>query len=127
MDQFAVGFPIAGILSQKHVFEYKTPNRPILARTHLFGSAEPRFRERAGESGWANAAVLRTESMAQVEKGRLCDPVALAESGAPEGYAPGGYNVAFRFGVEQASKLRACDGLKRCMTNQACVTEAPSG
>ena len=46
MDQFAVGFPITGELSQKNTFPRKENNAPILPRGRLFASAEALFRAR---------------------------------------------------------------------------------
>ena len=91
----------------------------------LFSSDESRFRERAARSVRMNAIALWQESMGKVEKGWLGKPIQLDASGCPAGYKPGGYNVAFRLGVEQASKLRAFGDLKHSLTNAACVTETP--
>ena len=52
-------------------------------------------------------------------------PVELAPSGKPEGFPPNGFNIAFRFGAEQASKLRACDDLRHGLTNEACAVLTP--
>ena len=123
--QFAVGSPIAGDLSQKATSPAKTPKGSLLPRNRMFTSAEARFRERAPESGWRNAESLRKEAIEQQEKGMLTHPSLLSASGRPADRQSGGFNIAFRFGVEQADKLSACDDLKRSLTNQACRVRAP--
>ena len=47
-------------------------------------------------------------------------PFLLGESGRPKDIHSDGFNIAFRFGAEQADKLRACDDLRRSLTNSAC-------
>ena len=125
MGQFAAGFPITGDLSRDRAFPRKNPKEPLPPKKQLFATAEARFRERAPKSGWENAADLWTEAMGQHAKGWLASPVILAESGRPADLPSGGYNIAFRFGVEQAEKLRACDDLKHGLTNQACRVHTP--
>ena len=63
--------------------------------------------------------------MEHVEKGWLGTPVELDDSGRPAGFRPRGYNVAARFGAEQAAKVRACDDLKRFLANSACDVLTP--
>ena len=55
----------------------------------------------------------------------LAAPAELKASGRPAHLPKGGYNIAFRLGVEQAGKLRACDDLKHGLTNQACRAHTP--
>ena len=52
-------------------------------------------------------------------------PRPLTASGRPEDQPEGDYNIVFRFGVEQADKLRACDDLKHGLTNKACQITTP--
>ena len=125
MDQCATGFPITGKLSRNRVFDFKQPKNPLVGQSHLFSSAESRFRERPAKSGTKNALLLLEETLRHVHRGWMCKPVPLAESGKPEGFPPNGFNVAFRFGVEQASKLRACDDLRHSLANQACLIATP--
>ena len=125
MGQFAVGFPITGDLSQDKAFPFKNPKERLLPMKQLFESAEDRFRERAPKSGWKNANDLWKEAMDQHAKGWLAAPVELKASGRPADLPTGGYNIAFRFGVEQAEKLRACDDLKHGLANQACRVHTP--
>ena len=63
--------------------------------------------------------------MGQRSKGRLTAPAPLADSGRPADLPSGGYNIAFRFGVEQAGKLRACDDLQHILANNDCGVHTP--
>ena len=74
--------------------------------------------ERAAKSGWENAESLWKEATGQKSKGWMPDPIPLTASGRPIDQPTGGYNIVFRFGVEQAEKLRACDDLKHGLTNK---------
>ena len=123
MGQFAVGFPTTGGLSQKQGFPAQDSERAAPAK--VIALEEVRSRERAPKSGWENAADLWEEALGQRPKGRLADPLPLADSGRPDDLPSGGYNIAFRFGVEQAGKLRACDDLKSGVTNKACRAHTP--
>ena len=58
LDQFAFGLPIAGHLSQIHLFAPDGENAEQLPPTQLYGTDRPRFRERAAKSGKKNAQVL---------------------------------------------------------------------
>ena len=49
----------------------------------------------------------------------------LSASGRPAGHGSDSYNIAFRFGVAQADKLRACDDLRHSLTNVACAVATP--
>ena len=125
MDQFAVGFPIAGDLSQKNAFPLKEDNAPILPRSRISASSGARFRERAPNSGWGNAAGLWADSMFQHEKGRLSPPYPIGESGRPTDLHSDGFNIAFRLGGEQSDNLRACDDLNHSLANAACRVRTP--
>ena len=52
-------------------------------------------------------------------------PPPLDASGTPEFWAEGGYNIAFRLGVEKASKPSACEDIRRITTDADCETRAP--
>ena len=125
LGQFAVGFPITGTLSQKGVYSLDEPNAKAIGPAVLFRTAASRFQERAAKSGHKNATQLWEEAHQQVKKGWLNPPVELREDGRPTGMQAGRYNIAFRFGVEQASKLRACDDLRHSLTNSACSVRTP--
>ena len=63
--------------------------------------------------------------MGKHAQGRLSGPIPLNADGRPTTRRPNSYNVAFRCGVEQAEKLRACDDLRRRLTNLACHVTTP--
>ena len=128
LDQFAFGFPITGLLSQKFLFgvDDKADPSAILPLPELFKTAASRFRERAEKSGRKNAQPLWDEALEQVKKGWLLPPAELAADGRPASWRSEKYNIAFRFGVLQQDKLRACDDLKHAMTNLACVISTPN-
>ena len=119
LDQFAAGILIAGVLSQKGVFAPNRSDETGLEPSHLFFTAEARFRDRSAKSGMKNAASLWVDALEQANKGWLCPPAELAASGQPTGFPRPGYNIAFRFGVEQTAKMRACGDLKDSLTNAA--------
>ena len=97
-DQFAVGFPITWILSQKGVSPLTNPEETAMGHALLFRTAAARCRERATKSGMGNASLLRSDALEKVEKGRMCPPAELAPSGQPAGFPRRGSNIAFRFG-----------------------------
>ena len=125
IHQFALGFPITGTLSQLKAFERGKDLPPVVMTSQLFRSAPERFRERAAKSGMANAQQLWDEASAQVSKGWLAPPQLLDRDGQLPGWQANSCNVAFRFGVKQDAKLRACDDLKHSLTNQCCQVRTP--
>ena len=126
IHQFALGFPITGTLSQLKAFKLGKKLHPLARTSQLFHSAPERFRERAAKSGMANAQQLWDEATAQVGKGWLAPPLPLDSDGNLPGWKANTCNVAFRFGVKQDSKLRACDDLKHSLTNQCCQVRTPN-
>ena len=56
--------------------------------------------------------------MTQVNKGWMERPRPLGEMGNLIGGPHGSSVIAFRFGVYQAGKIRACDDLKYSTTNE---------
>ena len=125
IGQFAFGFPITGILSQKHTFEMTAPDHDIHSRADIFRSAVQRFRDRASRSGFKNGAALWDEATTQHAQGWLSAPLPLNADGRPTAWRSKSYNIAVRFGVEQAGKLRACDDLRHSLTNLACHVTTP--
>ena len=123
--QFALGFPIAGTHSQLKAFKKGNGIPPVAQTSQLFRPDPERFRERAAKSGMANAQQLWDEAAAQVGKGRLAPPLPLDRDGDLPDWKANTCNVAFRFGVEQDSKLRACDNLKHSLTNPCCQVQTP--
>ena len=123
--QFANGFPITGSLSQIHLFPISKREVDRAPRAELCESASSRFRERASRCGTKDAGVLWDEALSHVEKGWLSDPIPLAENGKPVTWKSERFNVAFRFGVRQDDKIRACDDLKHSLTNLSCAVLTP--
>lgn len=69
---------------------------------------------------------MRGEAVQHVRKGWLAPPVPLHTDGRPAQWKLKQSNIAFRFGVEQADKLRAFDDLKHSLTNLACSVVTPA-
>ena len=65
--QFAVGFPITGRLSQRHLLPPDKKIGKLIPSSQLFDSAGARFRERAAQSGRKNAHQSRGEAMCQIQ------------------------------------------------------------
>ena len=63
--------------------------------------------------------------MQQRRDGWLTAPFPLCSSASPFTLQPASHNIAFRFGVAQAGKLRACDDLRHSLTNLACEVLTP--
>ena len=126
LGQFAYGFPIAGQLSQKHLFPADSPRYARLAMDRIFHLAASRFRERAAKYGHKNAHPLWDEATQQVGQGWLLPPTPLFDGGQPLSWHSEEFNISFRFGDLQTYKLRACDDLKHWMTNLACAAETPT-
>ena len=49
----------------------------------------------------------------------------LGSAGTPRNFPSSWYNIAFRFGLKQDAKLRACDDLKHSLTNRCCWNKTP--
>ena len=127
LQQFLFGFPLVGTISQKHTFPSsdKLKTKKPIDLTQLTSSNARRFTDRAAKSGYKNSLPLWEEAITQHQKGWLTKPFLLAEGNTPFTLKDKKLNIAFRFGVEQADKLRACDDLCHSMTNLACVVQTP--
>ena len=117
MSQFIFGFPTCGIFSQSGVFPTCDKAKPPVSLSVLWKSSQKRFRERAKASGYKNAVPLWAEALEQVSSGWLSEPLPISANGDVPGLQVGSANIAFRFGVEQQEKLRACDDLRHNMVN----------
>ena len=127
LQQFLFGFPLVGRLAQPQCFPVKQKEackkpEPI---SKLFNSNRTRFADRASKSGFKNASALWAEALQQCEKGWLTQPFPLCDSKDSFVLQNPKLNIAFRFGVEQGAKLRACDDLRHSRTNLSCVVETP--
>ena len=125
MRQFVWGFPITGDLSQSGVYPKDPQAVPAPDTATIWADAESRFRSRAAGSGRLNEGTLWNESMEQVKKGWLSDPLPLGEDGQSPALGLGPINAAFRFGVSQSGKVRACDDLKYNRANEYCAVSTP--
>ena len=126
LDQFAVGFPITGKLSQNQVYPTDASVRSPRSVESIFASSAHRFRERAAKSGFKNSGKLWEEAMGQVQQGWLEEPAKLTPDGLPAELSGDAVNIAFRFRVSQAEKLRACDDLRHSLTNETCAVMTPT-
>ena len=68
IGQFATGFPITGVLSQKGVFAQSKPAETAVDPAILFHKDEARFREREAKAGRKNADLLWKEALGQAER-----------------------------------------------------------
>ena len=124
--QFISGLDLVGKLSQEGVFprDSRTAHRRPEPTHKLFESASARFKERSEASGRKNGKHLWGEAHEQVKKGWL-EPPTLVPSSASSSTRDSPMNYAFRFGVAQGSKLRACDDLQHSRANLSCVIATP--
>ena len=127
LQQFLFGFPLVGRLSQSHCYptKLKEASKKPVPIPKLFNTNASRFRDRASKSGFKNANALWSEALEQCEKGWLTRPFPLCSKGRPFVLENSKLNIAFRFGVAQGEKLRACDDLRHSHTNLSCVVETP--
>ena len=126
IQQFIYGFPLIGTLSQKGAFpEGKESGTEPMQQQHIWARSQARFLERSKLSGYKNSQRLWDEALVQVAAGWLGEPIPIPCSGILPDIRPEGINIAFRFGVEQGNKLRACDDLKHNWANLACSVWTP--
>ena len=74
LDQFAVGFPITGSLSRRHVYAVSDKSNVRIPRSQLFGAASARFRDLAAKSGHKDDQVWRGEPLQQAERAGCSNP-----------------------------------------------------
>ena len=125
VTQLVHGFPTCGIISQEGVFPTTQKSKPPIPLSILWKSSKKRFQERAKNSGFKNAEPLWSEALTQVKEGWLSEPIPISPSGDVVGFSVGEVNIAFRFGVDQNEKLRACDDLRHNMVNLATTILTP--
>ena len=109
--------PSGGGLSQSGVYHRNDDLSPAPSVAGIWEGASRRFCERTAHSGVANATTLWSEACEQVKKGWLGAPLPADTLGNVATYEKGRTNIAFRFGVTQGGKLRACDDLRRNCVN----------
>ena len=124
--QFVVGFPITGILSQRHVFPVEMGEQTAITDPNsLHLSKTSRFKARAPRAQSRHSQVLWDEALEQVAKGWLEKPLPLDNNGNFRDNPTDPINIAFRFGVSQSDKLRGCDDFKDALTNKCCYISTP--
>ena len=125
MAQFTFGFPLVGNLSQEGVYPRDPSLIPAPPIEGIWTSSRQRFSTRSKASGFLNSETLWKEALDQVDKGWLAVPIPISPDGSVATYENGPVNIAFRVGVEQADKLRACDDLKHNEVKLYCIVWTP--
>ena len=127
LQLFLFGFKLTGTLSQRFTFptSEKAIRKPLIPLSKIASSTSSRFSDRASRSGFKNAQLLWDEAMGKTSKGWHTQAFPLSTTKAPFTLLDPQLNIAFRFGVQQPNKLRACDDLRYAMTNLACSVVAP--
>ena len=126
LRQFLFGIDMAGQISQR--FRYPVSRRANDSSSVPVPEITTAARQRSSDStenGEENPHVLRAEDSEQVGKGRLSPPFQLASKDGASTLTGPSLNVAFRFGVEQGAKLRACGDLRHPKPNLACAVSTP--
>ena len=108
-----------GLLARRGSFHPPSGRSPPVPLSVLWKSSEQRFQERSKNSGFKNAEPLWLEALAQTQEGWHSEPIPISPSGDVVCFSVGEANLAFRFGVEQNEKLRACGDLRHNMVNLA--------
>ena len=128
LQQFLFGFRLTGTFSQIHTFPLseKACRKKPIGPSRIAASSAQRFQERAPRSGLKNAQLLWGEALLQVKSEWPAPPFPLSRESAPYTLLYPTLNIAFRFGAQQADKLRACDDLRYAMTNLACSVVTPT-
>ena len=125
LQQFNFGFPIVGAVSQEGVYKPDPTIGDPPAISGIWAGAQERFTTRAKASGRLHATELWNEALEQTRAGWLDGPQPLLEDGSLLLPTPHQPIIAFRFGVDQSDKLRACDDLKYSKTNEFCSVKTP--
>ena len=125
LNRFSHGFPITGMMSRKFPFPPAAKKLPDqLPVIDVLASNASRFACRASRPP-PQADVLWSDTIDQVERGRMGPPRVLNRSGRFSDDLNDPINVAFRFAVAQTSKVRDCDDLKDSLGNRLCALGAP--
>ena len=120
------GLPITGVLSQKGAYHVDASVKLDLIRPQkLADSAFGRFKKMATRAMPNRDSELRGAACEQSEKGRPPQPRPVDESASTYPFKRQGFNSAFWFAVIQGDKVRACDDLRRPLTDRACSVLAP--
>ena len=125
LAQFCEGFPMIGTVGEPGVYPANSHTPKPISREELFRTAKDRWKP-GKKPDEAHRAKLWEEAMTQTEKGWLSGPHRYSKKGRLRvGQQKMSVNPAYRFGVQQAEKLRAVDDLKRSRTNEATAVTTP--
>ena len=125
MAQFTHGFPLVGNLSQEGISPRDLSLKQAPPVAGIWGHSQRRFETRSRASGILHSEALWKEALGQVDPGWLAPPLPIDIDGSVATYTHGSVNIAFRFGVGQADKLRACDDLKHNEVSLYCAVWTP--
>ena len=125
MAQFTFGFPSVGNLSQEGIYPRDTALTSAPPVEGIWAHPQRRFETSSRAPGFLNTEALWKEVLDQVDRGWLAPPLPIDVEGSGATYAHGSVNIAFRFGVDQADKLRACDDLEHNEVNLYCTVWTP--
>ena len=125
LEQFIRGFLMLGEVGEPGVYDGCSPKFRPLSRDELFETAKDRWAPEKTPNE-PRRPTLWSEALSQTEKGWLAGPRPYTTEGKLQ---IGGENVtvnpAYRFGVQQAEKLRAVGDLKRSSTDEATSVLTP--
>ena len=126
IDQFFLGFPLVGTVSEEGVYPLKGDPPPPIPVDLLLEGAPERCRKRMSSRCSPHDDQLWREALAQEKKGWLEGPFDISvDAVVTRGDSQFRCNPAFRFGVLQGEKLRAVDDLKQSYTNAAAQVLTP--
>ena len=125
IEQFIRGFPMIGEVGEPGVYDECSPKSRPLSRDELFETAKDRWVSDK-TSNEPHRSKLWNEALSQTEKGWLAGPHPYSSEGKLRiGGEDVTVNPAYRFGAQQAEKLRAVDDLKRSSANEATSVLTP--
>ena len=123
--QYIFGFPIIAEIEQARVFrrDASAAHAPDIAGMWAGNAVRCALSPR--DPGALNAQTLWPEACEKETKGWLGIPLPIDRAGIVKTYENKPVLAAFRFGVEQMAKLRACDDLKYSTTGLCCTLCTP--
>ena len=125
MSQFPYGCQSVGNLSHEGISPWGTSMRQAPPVEGIWTASRSRCVTLSRSSGFLHAETLWKDALDQVDRGWMAPPLPIDPDGAVATYAQGSVNKAFRFGVDQVAKLRACDGRKQVEANLYCAVRTP--
>ena len=127
LQQFRFGFKLIGTPSPHRTCppSPKLVDKAPLSPTKAAKANCRRFTESHRKSGFKNAQKPWAEAIEQNHKGWIAAPFPRSKTQGPFVIQYHMINIYFRFGAEQADKLRACDDIRYSMTNLAFAAVTP--